>query len=239
MFASDLDAASRAQLARGERLTELLKQGQYDPFGFEKQVVMVWAGLHGKLDTVAVKDIRRFESEFLEYLDHKTDILSTILSTEDLSSSTEEKLESAVDTFLNAFVSNDQSLLAEVNLDVDDEPASRVQEKIVKSKAVKKAPAIKEAKADLEAKVENAQNIIDINDETEEQVEETEEVVDQSETEPTKTIEGTEKVTDTKEPKSKAKNAVKKTASKKTSTSKAKAKPVAKSASKSKKTGDK
>ncbi len=67
-FASDLDAASRAQLDRGARLVELLKQGQYSPYSVERQVVSVWAGTTGQLDDVPVEDIGRFESELLDYL---------------------------------------------------------------------------------------------------------------------------------------------------------------------------
>ena len=68
MFASDLDAASRRQLDRGQRLMELLKQPQYSPFPVEEQVVSIWAGTSGKLDAVPLEDVRRFESEFLDYL---------------------------------------------------------------------------------------------------------------------------------------------------------------------------
>lgn len=70
-FASDLDKASRAQLERGARLVELLKQSNYSPFPVQDQVVSVWAGVEGKLDDVPVGEIRRFESEFLQYLRHK------------------------------------------------------------------------------------------------------------------------------------------------------------------------
>lgn len=70
-FASDLDKASRAQLERGSRLVELLKQSNYSPFPVQDQVVSVWAGVEGKLDDVPVGEIRRFESEFLQYLRHK------------------------------------------------------------------------------------------------------------------------------------------------------------------------
>jgi F-type H+/Na+-transporting ATPase subunit alpha len=69
-FASDLDKASRDQLERGVRLVELLKQPNYSPYPVEEQVVSVWAGTEGKLDDVPVGEIRRFESEFLEYLRH-------------------------------------------------------------------------------------------------------------------------------------------------------------------------
>src|ERR1700756_5048800 len=67
-FASDLDAASRAQLDRGARLVELLMQPQYSPFPVEEEVVSIWAGTTGQLDDVPVEDIRRFEAEFLDFL---------------------------------------------------------------------------------------------------------------------------------------------------------------------------
>src|SRR6202000_3109113 len=67
-FASDLDAVSRAQLDRGARLVELLKQGQHSPFPVEEQVVSIWAGSNGYLDDVPVDDISRFEADFLDYL---------------------------------------------------------------------------------------------------------------------------------------------------------------------------
>ena len=67
-FASDLDAASRAQLDRGSRLVELLKQPQYDPFPVEDQVVSIWAGSNGYLDDVPLEDVSRFEHDFLENL---------------------------------------------------------------------------------------------------------------------------------------------------------------------------
>ncbi|AXO36422.1 F0F1 ATP synthase subunit alpha [Micromonospora chalcea] len=70
-FASDLDRASRAQLDRGSRLVELLKQPNYSPYPVQEQVVSVWAGTEGKLDDVPVGEVRRFESEFLQYLRHK------------------------------------------------------------------------------------------------------------------------------------------------------------------------
>ncbi|MEV0809011.1 F0F1 ATP synthase subunit alpha [Micromonospora sp. NPDC050200] len=70
-FASDLDRASRAQLERGSRLVELLKQANYAPYPVQEQVVSVWAGTEGKLDDIPVGEVRRFESEFLQYLRHK------------------------------------------------------------------------------------------------------------------------------------------------------------------------
>ena len=67
-FASDLDAASRAQLDRGGRLVELLKQQNFSPYPAEEQTVSIWAGTEGKLDDIPVKDVRRFEGEFLQHL---------------------------------------------------------------------------------------------------------------------------------------------------------------------------
>jgi len=67
-FASDLDRASRAQLERGARLVELLKQPNYSPYPVEAEVVSVWLGTAGKLDEIPVGDVRRFEQDFLEHL---------------------------------------------------------------------------------------------------------------------------------------------------------------------------
>jgi F-type H+-transporting ATPase subunit alpha len=78
MFASDLDTASRNQLARGARLTELLKQPQYSPYPVEEQVVSIWAGTNGKLDTIEVEDVLKFESELLDHLRRNTKILTTL-----------------------------------------------------------------------------------------------------------------------------------------------------------------
>ncbi|MBK7601421.1 MAG: F0F1 ATP synthase subunit alpha [Acidobacteria bacterium] len=69
-FGSDLDAATQRQLARGQRLTEILKQNQYEPMDVEKQVVGIWAASNNYVDDVAVGDIRHFESELLKYLDN-------------------------------------------------------------------------------------------------------------------------------------------------------------------------
>jgi F-type H+/Na+-transporting ATPase subunit alpha len=67
-FSSDLDASSRATLERGQRLVELLKQGQYQPYPVEREVVSIWLGTTGRLDKVPVPEVRRFESEFLDYV---------------------------------------------------------------------------------------------------------------------------------------------------------------------------
>ena len=106
-FGSDLDAASKAQLERGARMVELLKQGQYSPFSVERQVVAIWAGTTGKLDSIPVADIRRFESEFLEFVTReRKSVLDVIAETKDLSDDTVAKLEEAISTFKSQFVSS-------------------------------------------------------------------------------------------------------------------------------------
>jgi F-type H+-transporting ATPase subunit alpha len=78
-FASDLDRASRAQLDRGARLVELLKQRNYSPYPVEEQAVSIWSGVEGKLDDVPVEDIRRFEADFLDHMRrHEKGTLSAI-----------------------------------------------------------------------------------------------------------------------------------------------------------------
>ncbi len=104
MFASDLDAASKAQLTRGARLTELLKQPQFSPYSMEQEVVSVWAGTHGKLDDLEINDVLPFERGLLDYLDHNTDILTTIRETENFTDETEKALDKAIDEFRGTFV---------------------------------------------------------------------------------------------------------------------------------------
>ena len=69
-FGSDLDKATQAQLARGQRLTEILKQPQYQPMDVEKQVLVIWAATNGYVDDVAVEDVRRFESNLLTFVEN-------------------------------------------------------------------------------------------------------------------------------------------------------------------------
>ena len=106
-FGSDLDAASKAQLERGSRLVELLKQAQYTPYSLERMVVSIWAGTTGQLDSVAVQDIRRFESEFLDYVgrSHKG-IFDVIAETKELTDDTVAKLTAAVNSFKSEFKSS-------------------------------------------------------------------------------------------------------------------------------------
>ncbi|WP_262852390.1 F0F1 ATP synthase subunit alpha [Mumia quercus] len=108
MFASDLDAASKQQLARGERLMALFRQGQYEPFPVEEQVVSLWAGTTGKLDPVPVEDVSRFESEFLDYLRRsESGILDTIRETGKFDDDSASSLESAYESFADQFETSD------------------------------------------------------------------------------------------------------------------------------------
>ena len=132
MFASDLDAASKAQLTRGARLTELLKQPQFTPYSMEKQVVSVWVGTHGKLDDLDLEDVLPFESGLLDYLDHNTDILKTIRDTEDFTDDTEKALDKAVDEFAKTFVTHKGQTLDGHKADQEQEqPVAVQQEKLV------------------------------------------------------------------------------------------------------------
>ncbi|WP_030450995.1 F0F1 ATP synthase subunit alpha [Herbidospora cretacea] len=132
-FASDLDAASRAQLERGARLVELLKQPQFSPFPAEKQVVSVWAGTSGELDEVPLEDIRRFESEFLDYVGStQKGVFDGIRESGELTDDTVTVLKDSITEFKKGFTTSSGDLL------VKDEPVAPLgadevgQEKIVK-----------------------------------------------------------------------------------------------------------
>jgi len=106
-FGSDLDAASKAQLERGARMVELLKQGQYSPFSVERQVASIWAGTTGKMDSIPVPDIRRFETEFLDFIAReRKQIFDVISSTRELTDDTVKALEEAITTFKTQFKSS-------------------------------------------------------------------------------------------------------------------------------------
>jgi F-type H+-transporting ATPase subunit alpha len=132
-FASDLDAASRAQLDRGARLVELLKQRQFSPLPVERQVVSVWAGTNGKLDDVPVDDVARFESELLDFIGRSHGgIYDTIRETGDLSDDAAAKLADAVDEFRSGFEKGSGELL------VNDEPAEPLDESEVQQEKLRR-----------------------------------------------------------------------------------------------------
>jgi F-type H+-transporting ATPase subunit alpha len=135
MFASDLDAASRQQLDRGQRLMALLKQSAYSPYPLEDMVVSMWLGTTGRLDRVPVGDVIRFEQEFIDYVRRSHEgILSSIRETQKFED--EAGLESAYDSFLDQFETSDGGSIkvgheAEAEAMEDDELG---QEQIVKQK---------------------------------------------------------------------------------------------------------
>ena len=109
-FASDLDAVSKAQLERGARLVELLKQHQFSPMSVQNQVVAIWLGTRGHLDSVPVADVTRFESEFIEHLQaSRPGIFDDIKNTLKLNEETEQQLVAAVVDFKKGFATSDGS----------------------------------------------------------------------------------------------------------------------------------
>jgi F-type H+/Na+-transporting ATPase subunit alpha len=131
-FSSDLDPASRAQLDRGARLVELLKQPQYSPFPVERQVVSVWAGNEGYLDDVPIDDVRRFETEFLDDIQRNhAGIYDAIRETGDLKDDTVVALKDAINEFRGSFEKSDGELL------VVDEDAEPLPEEQIRQEAIK------------------------------------------------------------------------------------------------------
>ncbi len=103
-FGSDLDAATQAQLARGERLVELLKQDQYKPLSVVHQVISLFAGVRGLLDDIKVSDIKKFESGLLNFMEEKhKDLMDTIDKDKKVSDETEQKLKDAINAFKDYF----------------------------------------------------------------------------------------------------------------------------------------
>jgi len=103
-FASDLDASTQALLARGARLTELLKQGQFTPYPVEEQVVAIFAGVNGFVDKIAEKDVTRYEKGLLDDVRaNGQDLLEVIRTEKAISSETEEKLKAFCEKFTKSF----------------------------------------------------------------------------------------------------------------------------------------
>jgi F-type H+-transporting ATPase subunit alpha len=147
-FASDLDAASRAQLDRGARLVELLKQPQYAPFPVEEQVVSLWAGGNGYLDDVPIEDISRFETDFLDFLRRQqAGLLTAIRESRDLAEDTVTALKDAIEEFRKGFETSSGELLS-----AEDEKAEAL-EKEDQEKIAKRTPKTQEPE-----NAENAKN---------------------------------------------------------------------------------
>ena len=137
MFASDLDAATRRQLTRGERLMELLKQPQNSPYVVQDQVASIWAGTNGFLDDLEVNEVLSFESGLLDYPHSNSSVLDEVAATGELTKENEEKLRSCVEAFHSQWVSARKGT---GNLDDGEVQAERSQEQIVRSR-----PAASEA----------------------------------------------------------------------------------------------
>ncbi|SDC01672.1 ATP synthase F1 subcomplex alpha subunit [Geodermatophilus telluris] len=129
-FSSDLDASSRATLDRGQRLVELLKQGQYQPYPVEREVVSLWLGTTGKLDRVPVGDVRRFEAEFLDHVArNETGVFDEIRTSKTLGDDAVQGLERAVAAFSQQFTTSDGSSLTEPEAEAMD-ASERGQERV-------------------------------------------------------------------------------------------------------------
>jgi F-type H+/Na+-transporting ATPase subunit alpha len=110
-FASDLDKASRAQLEKGSRLVELLKQPQYSPYSVVDEIIVIWAGTTGQFDDVPVGDVRRFEAELLHWLHrHRSDTVKAVESTNNLTDDQIESLQSGVNEFKDLFRQGDTGI---------------------------------------------------------------------------------------------------------------------------------
>jgi F-type H+/Na+-transporting ATPase subunit alpha len=108
-FASDLDRASRAQLERGARMMELMKQSNYAPVPVAEQVVAIWAGTEGKLDDIPVGDIRRFEAELLEYLRRSHEATVELIADGTWDDSVISALDKALASFKQMFLAKDDT----------------------------------------------------------------------------------------------------------------------------------
>jgi F-type H+-transporting ATPase subunit alpha len=138
-FASDLDPVSRAQLDRGARLVELLKQPQYSPMPVERQVVSVWAGTGGYLDDVPVDDVRRFEDDFLDYLQRGHDgVYASIRETGQLTDDTATKLKDAIEEFRRGFEIGGGEML--VSGDGEDQVEATDEEDIDRETLTRRPP---------------------------------------------------------------------------------------------------
>jgi len=115
-FASDLDKSTKAQIDRGQRLTELMKQPQYQPMSLEDQVVSIFAGTNGLLDDVPIPQVREFERQLLEYM-HAThsDILNTIAETKDFKPENAEALKAAIEEFKRGTTFGQQAATGRAN----------------------------------------------------------------------------------------------------------------------------
>src|SRR6185436_3415611 len=112
-FGSDLDKATQAQLNRGKRLVEILKQGQYEPLPFSKQIMIIYAGTNGFLDDLAVEDVKAFEHDLNKYLETvNPGILKTIMEKKTLDDALKADINKVLTEFKQRFVAERQAVAA-------------------------------------------------------------------------------------------------------------------------------
>jgi F-type H+/Na+-transporting ATPase subunit alpha len=153
-FASDLDATSKAQLERGERLVELLKQPQYQPMPVEEQVVSIFLGTGGHLDSVPVEDVRRFETELLDHMRASEEsILGGIRDSGKLSEEAEKQLEDVINNFKKGFAATGGgSVVPDEHVDAMDEDDLEKESVQVKKEKPKESKESKESKGEKKDK---------------------------------------------------------------------------------------
>jgi F-type H+-transporting ATPase subunit alpha len=150
-FASDLDATSKAQLERGERLVELLKQRQFQPMPVEEQVVSIFLGTGGHLDSVPVEDVKRFEAELLDHMRASEEaFLEGIRKSQKISEEDEEKLTQIINHFKKGFAASDGGSV------VPDEHVEAMEEEELEKESVQvKKEKPKDKKESKDAKKES------------------------------------------------------------------------------------
>ena len=113
-FGSDLDKATQDQLARGQRLVEVLKQPQYQPMNVENQILVIWAVSNGYADTVPVEDVRRYEAELLKFIENShPGLLQSIREKKSLTEDITKDLKQALSDFADIWKERTSALLAE------------------------------------------------------------------------------------------------------------------------------
>jgi F-type H+-transporting ATPase subunit alpha len=135
-FASDLDPKTRAQLERGARLVEILKQGQFVPQSVEKQILMIYSGTQGFLDDLPVKDLGRFEEELFKFMEAKhAAVLTDIVERKALDDELKGRMNKAIEAFKKRFLLGEEK---SSSLDEDEAPKQEAKPKAKSAKAAKK-----------------------------------------------------------------------------------------------------
>jgi F-type H+-transporting ATPase subunit alpha len=149
-FASDLDATSKAQLERGERLVELLKQRQYQPMPVEEQVVSIFLGTGGHLDSVPVEDVRRFETELLDHMRASEEkFLAGVRDSQKLSEEGENQLTEIIKHFKKGFAASDGgSVVPDEHVEAMDEEELEKESVQVKKEKPKDKKESRDSKKD-------------------------------------------------------------------------------------------